>query len=104
MYTHHSLFLTKTPHPALAILEGPVFRALLLSSSPAQGGAGAAAGGGAAAADTDVLLALWPHLRVLARCTPADKHTLVQVHAHMRPGQEWWQPQGCIRGAAGDVL
>jgi hypothetical protein len=22
---------------------------------------------------------LWPHLRVMARCTPADKYTLVQV-------------------------
>lgn len=29
--------------------------------------------------DLEAFAALWPHLRVMARCTPADKYTLVQV-------------------------
>lgn len=53
------------PHPALAVLEGPQFRALVLHPDGST--------------NLDAFLALWPHLRVMARCTPADKYILVQV-------------------------
>jgi magnesium-transporting ATPase (P-type) len=55
----------QAPHPALAVLEGPQFRALVLQPDGST--------------DLDAFAALWPHLRVMARCTPADKYTLVQV-------------------------
>lgn len=55
----------QAPHPALAVLEGPQFRALVLQQDGST--------------DLDAFAALWPHLRVMARCTPADKFTLVQV-------------------------
>lgn len=55
----------QSPDPALAVLEGPQFRALVLKPDGST--------------DLDAFLALWPHLRVMARCTPADKYTLVQV-------------------------
>jgi hypothetical protein len=54
------------PHPALAVLEGPQFRHLVLRADGST--------------DLDAFAALWPHLRVMARCTPADKYTLVQVN------------------------
>ena len=53
------------PDPRLSVLEGPVFRALVLRPDGST--------------DLDAFAALWPHLRVMARCTPADKFTLVQV-------------------------
>lgn len=57
--------LLQAPHPALAVLEGPQFRQLVLRPDGST--------------DLDAFAALWPHLRVMARCTPADKYTLVQV-------------------------
>jgi hypothetical protein len=36
--------------------------------------------------DLDAFAALWPHMRVMARCTPADKFTLVQVRNVHRQG------------------
>jgi hypothetical protein len=47
------------------VLEGPQFRHLVLQPDGSM--------------DLDAFAALWPHLRVMARCTPADKYTLVQV-------------------------
>jgi hypothetical protein len=55
----------QAPDPRLAVLEGPVFRALVLRPDGTT--------------DLEAFAALWPHMRVMARCTPADKFTLVQV-------------------------
>lgn len=55
----------QAPDPRLAVLEGPVFRALVLRPDGST--------------DLEAFAALWPHIRVMARCTPADKFTLVQV-------------------------
>jgi len=41
--------------------------------------------------DLEAFAALWPHLRVMARCTPADKYTLVQVSG---PRQAVCPPRG----------
>eukprot|EP00879_Flechtneria_rotunda_P005074 GHRR01005351.1.p1 GENE.GHRR01005351.1~~GHRR01005351.1.p1 ORF type:complete len:952 (+),score=468.24 GHRR01005351.1:385-2856(+) len=60
-----ALMKSVTPHPSLAVLEGPAFRALVLRPD--------------GTVDLDMFAALWPHLRVLARATPADKYTLVQA-------------------------
>jgi hypothetical protein len=57
----------QAPDPRLAVLEGPAFRALVLRPDGTT--------------DLDAFAALWPHIRVMARCTPADKFTLVQVRA-----------------------
>jgi len=56
---------SQSPDPRLTVLEGPVFRALVLRPDGST--------------DLQAFAALWPHLRVMARCTPADKFTLVQV-------------------------
>jgi hypothetical protein len=55
----------QAPDPRLAVIEGPVFRALVLRPDGCT--------------DLDAFAAVWPHMRVMARCTPADKFTLVQV-------------------------
>ncbi|WIA29940.1 hypothetical protein OEZ86_000039 [Tetradesmus obliquus] len=65
-----ALMNSVAPHPALAVLEGPQFRALVLQQDGST--------------DLDAFAALWPHLRVMARCTPADKFTLVQALKALR--------------------
>lgn len=77
----------QAPDPRLAVLEGPAFRALVLR----PGGS----------TDLDAFAALWPHLRVMARCTPADKFTLVQVR-----GCSGWagQGHGVLEHAAGAAV
>ncbi|GIL87786.1 hypothetical protein Vretifemale_15830, partial [Volvox reticuliferus] len=60
------------------VLEGATFRQLVLRD---PGGAGGAA---AAAVDTAAFLALWPRLRVLARCSPGDKFVLVSALKKLR--------------------
>ena len=60
-----------------AVMEGQQFRKLVLSSSSTDDG-----NGGSSSLNRDAFLKIWPKLRVLARCTPADKYTLVSaVHA-----------------------
>jgi hypothetical protein len=59
----------QAPDPRLAVLEGPVFRALVLRPDGTT--------------DLEAFAALWPHMRVMARCTPADKFTLVQVRGYL---------------------
>ncbi|PSC68202.1 calcium-translocating P-type PMCA-type [Micractinium conductrix] len=49
--------------PAGVVMEGPEFRARVLNAD--------------GSINADEFLALWPQLRVLARCSPADKYTIV---------------------------
>ncbi|GLC65033.1 hypothetical protein PLESTF_000239200 [Pleodorina starrii] len=67
------------------VLEGSTFRRLVMRDS---GGGGDGAGGGAAAAapsiNTAAFLAVWPRLRVLARCSPGDKFLLVSALKQLR--------------------
>ncbi|KAI8463798.1 MAG: hypothetical protein J3K34DRAFT_526699 [Monoraphidium minutum] len=58
--------------PRLAVLEGPALRRLVLSSE-APGGV-----------DLDAFAALWPGVRVLARCSPGDKHLIVEAVKALR--------------------
>lgn len=56
--------------PRLAVLEGPVLRRLVLRPDGST--------------DLDAFAALWPHVRVLARCSPGDKHMLVEAVKALR--------------------
>ncbi|EFJ47877.1 hypothetical protein VOLCADRAFT_60940 [Volvox carteri f. nagariensis] len=53
-------------------------------SVTAAAGSSAAAGAPAAAVDPAAFLALWPRLRVLARCSPGDKFMLVSALRQLR--------------------
>jgi magnesium-transporting ATPase (P-type) len=56
--------------PRLAVLEGPTLRRLVLRPDGTT--------------DLDAFAALWPHVRVLARCSPGDKHMLVEAVKALR--------------------
>lgn len=81
----HTCACLQAPDPRLAVLEGPVFRALVLRPDGST--------------DLDAFAALWPHMRVMARCTPADKYTLVQVRT--RQAQTAESTQGILLRGAG---
>ncbi|KAG2422496.1 hypothetical protein HXX76_015965 [Chlamydomonas incerta] len=80
--------------PTPLVLEGATFRRLVTSPDypgarlPIPGGGGAAGGGGGgvapAAVNREAFLALWPRLRVLARCSPGDKFMLVTAVRQLR--------------------
>ncbi|GLI63669.1 hypothetical protein VaNZ11_006707, partial [Volvox africanus] len=63
------------------VLEGATFRQLVLQDSGRTGGAGDSA---AAGVDMAAFLALWPRLRVLARCSPGDKFVVVSALRKLR--------------------
>jgi len=56
--------------PRLAVLEGPTLRRLVLRPDGST--------------DLDAFAALWPHVRLLARCSPGDKHMLVEAVKALR--------------------
>jgi Ca2+ transporting ATPase len=56
--------------PRLAVLEGPTLRRLVQRPD--------------GSVDLDAFAALWPHVRVLARCSPGDKHMLVEAVKALR--------------------
>lgn len=80
------------------VLEGATFRQLVTSPDypgarlPILGGGGGAGGGGGPggggvappAVNREAFLALWPRLRVLARCSPGDKFMLVTAVRQLR--------------------
>ena len=85
-----------------ALMDGAELRALILKGRGSGGGGGGAgepplpsAGGGAPDVDLDALARLWPRLRVVARCTPADKHALVSGYRALRR-------RGAAAAAAGE--
>jgi magnesium-transporting ATPase (P-type) len=56
--------------PRLAVLEGPTLRGLVLRPDGTT--------------DLDAFATLWPHVRVLARCSPSDKRMLVEAVKALR--------------------
>ncbi|GFR42761.1 hypothetical protein Agub_g3718, partial [Astrephomene gubernaculifera] len=77
--------------PYYLVLEAAVFRKLVMRPAAVtvgDKGRGKSAGKAAAAVAEDLdpvaLRALWPRLRVLARCSPGDKYLLVSTLKKMR--------------------